>query len=46
VSFSEEKFITATENRAFQSVMNTSFLPEEEFIGCKIPEVQFIAGSA
>ncbi len=32
--------------RLSKPLPNTSFVPEEEFIGCKIPEVQFIAGSA
>jgi hypothetical protein len=41
MSFSEEDFIAATENRAFHAAMNTSFVPKEELIGCKIPEVQF-----
>lgn len=31
-----------TKNRAFHAAMNTSFVPEEKFISCKIPEVQFI----
>jgi len=40
--FQKKTSSQSTENRAFQAGMNTSFLPEEEFIGCEIPEVQFI----